>query len=181
MSATTSRGYPYPTLSDDVDIPGDMSSLAAAVDTDVQAIVDSSKSVYVEQTTGENNQTSITYITGANVCGLTFVAPPSGAVKLWLTGRFQNDTSGRTTGMSLQVAAGATIGSGSVISAAADASALECGPGASDRIQATHYRRLTGLSPGSTYNVVVMYRVINGAGTCQIYNRKIEVEPYLSI
>lgn len=30
---STSRGYPYPSGSDDVDIPGDMQALAAAVNT----------------------------------------------------------------------------------------------------------------------------------------------------
>ena len=32
---STSRGYPYPSGSDDVDIPGDMQALAAAVNTDI--------------------------------------------------------------------------------------------------------------------------------------------------
>ena len=35
---STSRGYPYPSGSDDVDIPGDMQALAAAVNTDVGAV-----------------------------------------------------------------------------------------------------------------------------------------------
>lgn len=36
---STSRGYPYPSGSDDVDIPGDMQALADAVNTDVGAVV----------------------------------------------------------------------------------------------------------------------------------------------
>ena len=36
---STSRGYPYPSGSDDVDIPGDMQALAAAVNTDVGTVV----------------------------------------------------------------------------------------------------------------------------------------------
>lgn len=36
---STSRGYPYPAGSDDVDIPGDMQALAAALNTDVGTVV----------------------------------------------------------------------------------------------------------------------------------------------
>ena len=36
---STSRGYPYPAGSDDVDIPGDMAALAAALNTDVGTVV----------------------------------------------------------------------------------------------------------------------------------------------
>ena len=36
---STSRGYPYPSGSDDVDIPGDMAALAAAINTDVGTVV----------------------------------------------------------------------------------------------------------------------------------------------
>ncbi len=36
---STSRGYPYPAGSDDVDIPGDMAALAAAINTDVGTVV----------------------------------------------------------------------------------------------------------------------------------------------
>jgi hypothetical protein len=32
---TTSRGYPYPTSGDDVDVPGDLLALASAINTDV--------------------------------------------------------------------------------------------------------------------------------------------------
>lgn len=38
MSATTSRGYPYPQLTDDVDPPGDLQDLAEAIDADVQTV-----------------------------------------------------------------------------------------------------------------------------------------------
>ena len=36
---STSRGYPYPSGLDDVDIPGDMAALAAAINTDVGTVV----------------------------------------------------------------------------------------------------------------------------------------------
>ena len=47
---STSRGYPYPSGSDDVDIPGDMQALADAVNTDVGAIAATTPSAPVLQT-----------------------------------------------------------------------------------------------------------------------------------
>ena len=47
---STSRGYPYPSGSDDVDIPGDMQALADALNTDVGAIAATTPSAPVLQT-----------------------------------------------------------------------------------------------------------------------------------
>ena len=47
---STSRGYPYPSGSDDVDIPGDIQALADAVNTDVGTIAATTPSAPVLQT-----------------------------------------------------------------------------------------------------------------------------------
>lgn len=47
---STSRGYPYPSGSDDVDIPGDIQALADAVNTDVGTIATTTPSAPVLQT-----------------------------------------------------------------------------------------------------------------------------------
>jgi hypothetical protein len=47
---TTSRGYPYPTSGDDVDVPGDLLALATAINTDVGAVVGSANAAIANAT-----------------------------------------------------------------------------------------------------------------------------------
>lgn len=82
---STSRGYPYPSGSDDVDIPGDMQALADALNTDVGAIAAAAvpKATYDAHTvlaaTTDNTPAAVTVAeqtivgrkTGGNITALT--------------------------------------------------------------------------------------------------------------
>lgn len=129
--------------------------------------------------TDETAFTSTTYTTGANVCGISFIAPTSGSVTVWWSARFQVNTAARWVGVTVEVKTGSTLGSGTVVSAGADNSCLESsqttGAGGDSRTQAAMYRKVDGLTAGSTYNVVTQHRVINGVGNGDIYERDVMV------
>lgn len=110
--------------------------------------------------------TSATYSSGANVCGTTFVAPGSGNVIVFWSARLQSDAGGTNHRAlcSVSVATGSTIGSGTVVSGSNDASALETTEivatalAPQTRMQGGTFRIVTGLTAGSTYNVVVQFK-----------------------
>lgn len=131
--------------------------------------------------TDETTITS-TYSVGAATCGMTFVAPTSGSVIVFWSARVEVTTTNGFIGVTVQVASGASIGSGTVASgngAAADNSCIETrrgtGTATDTRIQASMFRIVTGLTPGATYNAVVMHRGISGAVAGTVYERGIMV------
>jgi hypothetical protein len=131
--------------------------------------------------TDETTITS-TYSVGTATCGTTFVAPTSGIVVVFWSARVEVATSAGFIGVTVQVASGSTIGSGAVVAgngAAADNSCIETrrgtGTAADTRIQASMFRIVTGLTPGATYNAVVMHRGISGAIAGTVYERGIMV------
>lgn len=133
--------------------------------------------------TDETTITS-TYAVGSAVCGVAFVAPSSGSVVIHWSARVEVTTSAGFIGVTVQVAAGSTIGSGTVVAgngAAADNSCIETrrgtGTAADTRIQAAMFRIVTGLTPGQSYNVVVMHRGISGATAGTVYERGVMVVP----
>lgn len=110
--------------------------------------------------------TSASYSSGSNVCGQTFVAPPSGKVIIFWSARIQADVGGTNHRAlcSVSVATGGSIGSGAVVSPSSDTSALETtevaatGLAPQTRMQGGTWRIVTGLTAGSTYNVVVQFK-----------------------
>jgi hypothetical protein len=107
--------------------------------------------------------------------GMSFVAPGSGIVVIhWHCG-LSNATAGAFTLMSFEVRTGSTVGSGTVVQAAADTVTIQ-GNATTEASSGTWYP-VTGLTPGSTYNVRPMYRVGSGTGT---FNRpRIAASPAL--
>lgn len=132
------------------------------------------------EATDEASWTNTSFDSGTNVCGTTFVAPESGNVLVLWSARFQCNSSNVQSLVSVSVASGSTIGSGTVVSAASDESALETtrssAGGVETRMQAAMFRRVTGLTAGSTYNVVVQKKV-SAAGNGTIYQRDVTVIP----
>lgn len=121
------------------------------------------------------------YAAGTPICGVTFVAPPSGLVRVDWHSRFESSTSGIRTLVSMAVAEGAVLDAGTAVSPASDTSALEnsqdsTGTGTLTRLEAGMFRPVDGLTPGQTYNAVVKMRN-TGAGNGSIYDRSIMVTP----
>lgn len=132
-------------------------------DTDLEAwlpIVDlSGAAVRYTHFTAAQTVTNITatsyanIVTGSTLCGHTFVAPPSGIVRLgWGCNAFSG-VNGSSLLIGTTIALGGTIGSGTVISAASDDEPLVY----SQLVDVPGYRTRysPALTPGTTYNVFV--------------------------
>lgn len=133
-----------------------------------------------DEATDETAFTSTSYIVGAAAtCGTSFVAPTSGIVLVLWHVRFQCNTASTRAAVSVQVATGSTLGSGTVVSAATDEDCLEttqgAAGGADTRMGAGTHRVVTGLTPGSTYNVVTMHKTFSGNST--VFARRVTVLP----
>lgn len=112
--------------------------------------------------------TSGTYID----CGVAFVAPMSGRVNIIYNAQSSN-TTGVSTFVSPVIREGATIGSGTVVSAASDDDAIIVQSSNEHRSGAS--RLVSGLTAGSTYNVRLEHRVSGGTGI--VRRRTVTVEP----
>lgn len=124
--------------------------------------------------------TSTAYIAGTPICGVSFVAPPSGVIRVDWHSRFQTNTVATRSLVSVQVATDAVLDAGVVVSIPTDSSALE-NPndalgGTSTRLQAGMWRLVPGLVPGAVYNAVVKFRMAT-AGNGDIFDRSIMVTP----
>lgn len=125
--------------------------------------------------------TSQTYIPGASSCGVTFVAPTTGRVKVNWHSRFQSNTTGPVrTALTVQIREGATVGSGTIVETASDAHALETPQddpaGGNTRQGEGTFRIISDLTPGQTYNAQLMHRMM-GAGNGTVFDRSISVTP----
>lgn len=129
--------------------------------------------------------TSYTALTGGDILGVAFVAPPSGSVEITLEGwlGLLSTTLGSRMWMSGSVATGAVVNAGSVVNAAIDTQAAVFENGSSF----TSYRYgyvnttypVTGLTPGSSYNVTVNHKVSNLPSTGgAVFNRRVLVRPW---
>lgn len=126
--------------------------------------------------------TSTSYISSATPVGVSFIAPPSGIVRVDWSARFQTNTINIRSVVSTQIATGSTLDAGTVVAngSASDGYALENNNdpagAANTRLQAGMWRWVTGLTPGDGYNAVVKFRML-GAGNGDIFNQRILVTP----
>lgn len=133
------------------------------------------------------NQTGInsaTAATGSPVCGVAFVAPPSGRVGIHLLANVQvtagTGAPGAQVGVILRTSA--TLGGGTVVS-----NGMTEDPGVSMTWVAptppfggkqSASLMITGLTPGASYNAVVYHQTYGGTGTTfTVYNRAVRAEP----
>ena len=132
-------------------------------------------------TTDETNFNSTTFTLGGTTVGTTFRAPTSGAVLLlWSARGSLNSATAQRILCSAEVRTGSTIGSGTVVSAAADGSAVEWGQAAGDRLQAEQSRYVSGLTAGSTYNLSLWHRnAVSVASAGSLFDRGAQVLPWL--
>lgn len=120
--------------------------------------------------TAETAFTNTSPSAGVNTVGFAFVAPRSGKVYITTTGFLESDTG--IVMLAFELRAGSTIGSGTVINSADQGDALLT---RGTVLNASIRLPVTGLTPGSTYNVRTMHWVTSGQGWC--WNRRLEVEP----
>jgi hypothetical protein len=143
------------------------------------------------RTTAGDNPTftgvgSDTYAQRGNTCGTAFVAPISGAVKVTLEGLAGNNatTVARSTFRSFEVREGVTIGVGTVVQAASDATSTRYYNKSNDAgfkydWHSVSYH-VTGLTPGDDYNVEDHARQTNTADTGALLQRSLFVDPMLT-
>lgn len=141
----------------------------------------SANAVQAEDSTAISGFTSSTPSAGSPVVGFVFVAPPGGSVYVTVSGIVEQAANTNTAHIGYEVRAGGTIGSGTVTLSASFLRAIQAGTavitGAPSTAAGSHRRMLSGLTPGSTYNVRAMHWVSSGSGT--VKNRAVLVEPVL--
>jgi hypothetical protein len=109
---------------------------------------------------------------GTNPTGVAFVVPDSGVVTIaWACGLLHSGAS--FTICSFEIRTGGTIGTGTVHTAATDSRAIQAT--GTNEVQAGRTSRITGLTPGNTFNVQLMYRT--QAATATINRVEVEVMP----
>lgn len=114
-------------------------------------------------------------LTAPNICGVAFTAPPSGKVKIHFDVDSAN-SGNNFTGTSPEVRQGSTVGSGTVFQAAADSTSVSTG---STTFESQGRMTLvTGLTPGTVYNVALCHRVVAGTGSFD--RREVTVAPSLA-
>jgi hypothetical protein len=129
-----------------------------------------------QPTAGATTSTSYTTTIGAGTaCGVSFVAPPSGAV--FVSNELQLSASaggGLFSLCTVRVCTGAIVGGGTAIVTASDTNAVQV---SQNTAGATGYRRtyVSGLTPGNSYNVQQWFKVI-GVNTMNSSSKELFVE-----
>ncbi|MGW1261180.1 phage baseplate assembly protein V [Streptomyces drozdowiczii] len=114
--------------------------------------------------------TSDTYVTDANGPTASFIAPGTGQVVIVFGAFMQNTTDTGRCLMTVRVLQGSTV----VADADDNRSAEGQGP---DNVSVSNSRQVSGLSPGSTYSVVSMYRTEGASSSASFDNKWITVLP----
>lgn len=136
--------------------------------------------VEADDTTVTNGTTTSTTfvntLTTAGIRGVAFVAAPSTkAFVLGTAGGF-NNTAGQFTLTSFEVRLGAVVGSGIVIANSDENTASQFNSAVANQADThTVFGTVGGLTPGTTYNACLTYRVTANGGTWN--RRKISVTP----
>lgn len=117
----------------------------------------------IASTSGTTTSNSFTpTLTGGTACGVSFTAPTSGTVLVINTAQMSNSGANNTR-CSFFVRTGSSIGSGTTVLASADGrSNLHNGTSEEGH---TRVHPVTGLTPGSVYNVQQEFKVSAGTGT----------------
>ena len=129
-----------------------------------------------DQTSRTTTSTTFTSVlTPAGLCGLVFTAPPSGKVTIDHSVELKNSSTFYSI-CAPSVRAGSTIGSGTIIFPSQFDYGVRNDQSALLRNSSSHL--LTGLTPGSVYNVSLEQVVGGGTGT--FVRREVIVRPELA-
>lgn len=195
MPSTTNYSFPYPSLAEDPNVPGDMQALAESMDaalsvtdasaatlaarvTALEAIFGTAGAVAVAATsTSIATTTSVSYSeswTGGSPVGVEFVVPPSGKILVHNSSYVDNNGASGRTYFSWVLRTGSIVGSGTIVAGANDGWSLE-NFGVGD-MTAGRSTLVTGLTPGADYNVRQAMKQTGGT-TAESQNRHLCVEP----
>lgn len=183
---TTTYGFPYPELGDPPNGPDAVQDLAQAVEDKIE-LVDAAVTAitglthaFASSSTDETGFSNTTFAAGAAPVGVAFTAPPSGVVIVHFSVYMTQNINTQVTIASFEMKTGVTVGSGTLVGAAANSDrAIVVGravnAGAVAMAQSGNWTLYTGLTPGASYNVRMMHCVDGGSGT--ILYRQILVQP----
>jgi hypothetical protein len=107
-------------------------------------------------------------------CGISWVAPLSGKVKITVGARVQNSSTAGSL-VSPETRLGSTLGSGAVVETPTDSIGYSHYGTTYARGTATHL--LTGLTPGASYNTRILHRCSVTGETAYFAFREVIVEP----
>lgn len=132
---------------------------------------------------GSGSTTSTSYtatLSGSTTPQKAFVAPPSGKVLIHWSCYMTHSIASGFAHMSFEVRNGATLGSGTVFLAASDTNSImtRVSDAGNDDVQFGSTKLVTGLTPGNSYNIQGLYKIVV-AGTGTYINRRIIVQPVL--
>lgn len=122
-------------------------------------------------TDGTTTSTTFTNtLTTTGVFGIAFTAGMTGTVEVKWTLGGRNSTAGQYTVTSFEVRSGTGVGLGSVVWAADENVAVATQSDSANH-QLTHagFGTVSGLTPGTSYNACIVYRVTANTGT---YSRR---------
>lgn len=184
---TPTYGLPfYITATDPPDLGQATEDLALAVEdelTRIDAAIATINGLSVaigSNSTTEGPYSSNTPTAGTAVCSAVFVAPPSGSVLVHLKAYFQSAINDKAAIVGIEVRTGATIGGGSVQTAASTFEGLVLSgtvtSGVPLKMNSSTPRLITGLTPGNSYHVRVMHSTETG-GNITLFYRSIIVVP----
>lgn len=118
-----------------------------------------------QNTLGTTTSTSFTAtLTGGTACGTSFTAPASGIVLITSASFCENSGTARSY-CTIRVRTGAIVGSGTDVTAAIDDNSVSIQGSAGDDTAMGRAYRITGLTPGTVYNVQQLFRVSGSTGT----------------
>jgi hypothetical protein len=141
--------------------------------------LDFTDTVSTQSSTAETGFTSTSYTGGTSPVGIAFTAPTSGRVEVFWHCRFESNTAGVLVLVSAAVRTGTTVGSGTVVVAAADAQALvhaaDASSGTNQRLGSGTALVISGLTAGSSYNARIEFKM-NAAGNGDIFDRYLSVK-----
>lgn len=128
------------------------------------------------QATDAGPSSVTTYVFPGASCFATFVAPPSGKVRISIMASMDNTAANQATLSSFEIRQGLTQG-GAVFLAAADANAILLRGSTVNETRSSDPVQIGGLTPGGVYTAWHKVRV--GGGTGNWYHRRIQVDPVL--
>lgn len=124
---------------------------------------------------GYSNTASTSYTTLTGNPGVAFTAPQSGSVLVHLRAAMVGEAAGIGAQASFIVRTGSTVGSGTTFLSATDDNSISM-IGTED-VEAGQVTLVTGLTPGNSYNVQMVYKRRGGSSFGGFARRRITVSP----
>jgi hypothetical protein len=121
------------------------------------------------------SSTSASYVVPANTAGCAFTAPSSGIVEVEWGADLRSSASNSSALLSPQVRAGGSVGVGTVFLAASDNQSVSTNS-QTNNTTCSMSVFVTGLTPGATYNVQLLWKATN-TGTVAGGNPRVLVSP----